>query len=52
VHYIDRPEWAALYKRLVRTLTGDHDLTFSTRSLAKLAEFLVAEGWSTTSIRT
>jgi len=27
----------------------DHDLPFSTWSLAKLAEFLVAEGWSTTS---
>jgi transposase len=27
----------------------DHDLPFSTWSLAKLADFLVAEGWSTTS---
>jgi hypothetical protein len=28
----------------------DHDLPFSTWSLAKLAEFLVAEGWSTTPV--
>ena len=27
----------------------DHDLPFSTWSLAKLADFLVAEGWSMTS---
>jgi hypothetical protein len=30
----------------------DHDLSFSTWSLSKLAEFLVAEGWSTTSAAT
>ena len=27
----------------------DHELPFSTWSLAKLAEFVVSEGWSTTS---
>jgi transposase len=36
-------------KRLALSRPQDHDLPFSTWSLAKLAEFLVAEGWSTTS---
>lgn len=36
-------------KRIALTRPHDHDLPFSTWSLAKLADFLVAEGWSTTS---
>lgn len=36
-------------KRLALSRPQDHDLPFSTWSLAKLAEFLVAEGRSTTS---
>ncbi len=36
-------------KRIALARPVDHDLPFSTWSLAKLAEFLVAEGWSTTS---
>ena len=36
-------------KQLALSRPVDHDLPFSTWSLAKLAEFLVAEGWSTTS---
>ena len=38
-------------KKLALSRPADHDLPFSTWSLAKLAEFLVAEGWSTTSPR-
>jgi transposase len=34
-------------KQLALSRPQDHDLPFSTWSLAKLAEFLVAEGWST-----
>jgi transposase len=34
-------------KQLALSRPVDHDLPFSTWSLAKLAEFLVAEGWST-----
>ena len=36
-------------KQLALSRPQDHELPFSTWSLAKLAEFLVAEGWSTTS---
>jgi transposase len=36
-------------KKLARSRPVDHGLPFSTWSLSKLAEFLVAEGWSTTS---
>jgi transposase len=40
-------------RRRIKTLAlsrpADHDLPFATWSLAKLADFLVAEGWSTTS---
>jgi transposase len=37
-------------KKIARSRPVDHDLPFSTWSLSKLAEFLVAEGgWSTTS---
>jgi hypothetical protein len=36
-------------KRAALSRPIDHDLPFSTWSLAKLADFLVAEGWSTTS---
>jgi transposase len=36
-------------KQVALSRPVDHDLPFSTWSLAKLAEFLVAEGWSTTS---
>jgi transposase len=35
-------------KKLALSRPQDHDLPFSTWSLAKLADFLVAEGWSTT----
>jgi hypothetical protein len=38
-------------RRRIKTLAlsrpVDHDLPFATRSLAKLADFLIAEGWST-----
>src|SRR5918995_1120164 len=34
-------------KQVALSRPQDHDLPFSTWSLAKLAEFLVAEGWST-----
>ena len=36
-------------KQLALSRPADHGLPFSTWSLAKLADFLVAEGWSTTS---
>jgi Homeodomain-like domain len=36
-------------KQLALPRPQDHDLPFSTWSLAKLADFLVAEGWATTS---
>jgi hypothetical protein len=36
-------------KQLALSRPHDHDLPFSTCSLAKLADFLVAEGWSMTS---
>jgi len=36
-------------KKFALSRPVDHDLPFSTWSLAKLADFLVAEGWSTTS---
>jgi transposase len=36
-------------KKIAKARPAEHDLPFSTWSLAKLAEFLVAEGWSTTS---
>ena len=36
-------------KRIALSRPTDHDLPFSTWSLAKLADFLVAEGWSKTS---
>ena len=36
-------------KRLALSRPHDHDLPFSSWSLSKLADFLVAEGWSTTS---
>jgi transposase len=36
-------------KQLALSRPTDHELPFSTWSLAKLADFLVAEGWSTTS---
>jgi transposase len=36
-------------KQVALSRPQNHDLPFSTWSLAKLAEFLVAEGWSTTS---
>jgi transposase len=36
-------------KQVALSRPVDHDLPFSTWSLAKLAEVLVAEGWSTTS---
>jgi transposase len=36
-------------KQVALSRPVDHDLPFSTWSLAKLAGFLVAEGWSTTS---
>jgi transposase len=35
-------------KKIALSRPTDHDLPFSTWSLSKLAEFLVAEGWSTT----
>jgi transposase len=37
-------------KQVALSRPVDHDLPFSTWSLAKLAEFLVAEGWSTTPV--
>jgi transposase len=37
------------FKKIAKSKPADYDLPFSTWSLAKLAEFLVAEGWSTTS---
>ena len=36
-------------KKIAKSRPTEHDLPFSIWSLAKLAEFLVAEGWSTTS---
>ncbi len=36
-------------KKMALSRPADHGLPFSTWSLSKLAEFLVAEGWSTTS---
>lgn len=36
-------------KKVALSRPQDHHLPFSTWSLSKLAEFLVAEGWSTTS---
>jgi len=36
-------------KKLALSRPTDHDLPFSTWSLTKLADFLVAKGWSTTS---
>jgi hypothetical protein len=36
-------------KRIALSRPADHDLPFSTWSLAKLADFLVAKGWSRTS---
>ena len=36
-------------KKTAKSKPVEHDLPFSTWSLAKLADFLVAEGWSTTS---
>nr|WP_243088181.1 helix-turn-helix domain-containing protein [Streptomyces sp. 891-h] len=36
-------------KKIVKSRPAEHGLPFSTWSLAKLADFLVAEGWSTTS---
>jgi transposase len=35
-------------KKVARSRPAEHDLPFSTWSLSKLAEFLVAEGWSMT----
>jgi transposase len=37
-------------KKVALSRPVDHNLPFSTWSLSKLAEFLVAEGWSTTSV--
>jgi transposase len=36
-------------KKVARTRLGDRGLPFSTWSRSRMAEFLVAEGWSTTS---
>jgi hypothetical protein len=36
-------------KKIARSKPVEHDLPFSTWSLAKLEDFLVAEGWSTIS---
>ena len=36
-------------KQIALSRPADHDLPFSAWSLSKLADFLVAEGWSTTS---
>jgi len=36
-------------KKIAKSRPADHGLPFSTWSLSKLGEFLVAEGWSTTS---
>jgi transposase len=36
-------------KKIAKSRPAEHDLPFSAWSLAKLADFLVAEGWSTTS---
>jgi len=36
-------------KKIAKSKPARHDLPFSTWSLARLADFLVAEGWSTTS---
>ena len=48
-----RPPFTLAQRRQIKQLALSrpvgHDLPFSTWSLAKLAEFLVAEGWSTTS---
>src|SRR5690348_8713555 len=36
-------------KKIAKSRPAEHDLPFSTWSFSKLSEFLVAEGWSTTS---
>jgi hypothetical protein len=36
-------------KKIAKARPGEYGLTFSAWSLSKLAEFLVAEGWSMTS---
>jgi transposase len=36
-------------KKIAKSKPAEHDLPFSTRSLARPADFLVAGGWSTTS---
>src|SRR5271155_2537549 len=36
-------------KKIAKSKPAEHDLPFSVWSLPKLADFLVAEGWSTTS---
>jgi transposase len=36
-------------KKIAKAKPAEYDLPFSTWSLSKLADFLVAEGWSTTS---
>jgi transposase len=36
-------------KKIAQSKPAEHDLPFSTWSLARLADFLVAEGWSMTS---
>lgn len=36
-------------KKIAKSKPVEHNLPFSTWSLVKLADFLVAEGWSTTS---
>jgi hypothetical protein len=45
------PTFTLPQRRRIKTLAlsrpVDHDLPFATRSLAKLADFLIAEGWST-----
>ena len=37
-------------KQIAKSKPVEHGLAFSTWSLSKLADFLVAEGWSTTSL--
>jgi hypothetical protein len=37
-----------IVSRIAKSKPAKHGLPFSTWSLAKLADFLVAEGWSTT----
>jgi transposase len=43
------PAQRARIKQIGLSRPADHDLPFATWSLSKLADFLVAEGWSTTS---